>query len=95
MSTDEPLTREQILGELDVLATVEHALIVEYLSVQCALGHDLPAEQGGATTDSLRNLATDVGSLAVSQERAACGSLICSRKNRASSRWPWPKRTSP
>jgi len=69
MSTDEPLTREQILDELDVLAKVEHALIVEYLSVQCALGHDLPAEQGGATTDALHNLATDVGNLAVSQMR--------------------------
>src|SRR5262249_29199102 len=69
MSTDEPLTREQILDELDVLAKIEHALIVEYLSVQCALGHDLPAEQGGATTDALHNLATDVGNLAVSQMR--------------------------
>jgi Type II/IV secretion system protein len=65
----QPLTREQILDELDVLATVEHAIIVEYLSVQCALGHDLPAEQGGATTEALHNLATDVGILAASQMR--------------------------
>jgi hypothetical protein len=69
MSADEPLTRDQILDELAVLATVEHALIVEYLSVQCALGHDLPAEQEGATTEALRDLATDVGNLAVSQMR--------------------------
>jgi len=67
MSSGQPLTREQVLDELDFLATVEHALIVEYLSVQCALGHDLPADQGGATTEALRNLAADFGNLAVSQ----------------------------
>jgi hypothetical protein len=65
----EPFTREQVLDELDFLATVEHALIVEYLSVQCALGHDLAAEQGGATTEALRGLAHDLGNLAVSQMR--------------------------
>jgi hypothetical protein len=69
MSSDEPLTREQVLDELDVLATVEHALITEYLSVQCALGHDLPADQGGATTQQLRDLAADFGNLAVDQMR--------------------------
>lgn len=37
------LSREQVLDELDFLATVEHALIVEYLSVYCALGYDLDA----------------------------------------------------
>jgi hypothetical protein len=67
MSSGEPLTREQVLHELDLLATVEHALIVEYLSVQCALGHDLPADQGGATTEALRDLAADLGNLAVRQ----------------------------
>jgi hypothetical protein len=35
-----------VLRELVFLATVEHALIVEYLSVQCGLGHDLPAGAG-------------------------------------------------
>jgi len=69
MSSGEPLTREQVLDELDFLATVEHALIVEYLSVQCALGHNLAAEQGGATTEELRNLATDIGNLAMSEMR--------------------------
>jgi hypothetical protein len=69
MSSGEQLTREQVLDELDFLATVEHALIVEYLSVQCALGHDLPADQGGATTEQLRDMAADFGSLAVSQMR--------------------------
>lgn len=38
-------TREQVLDELDLLATVEHALVVEYLWVHCLLGHDLPAPE--------------------------------------------------
>ena len=45
-----PLGRDQVLDELEFLATVEHALVVEYLSVCCALGHDLAPEEGGATT---------------------------------------------
>jgi hypothetical protein len=45
-----PLTREQVLEELRFLTTVEHAVIVEDLSLHCALGHDLPADDGGATT---------------------------------------------
>jgi hypothetical protein len=44
------LTREQVLEELRFLTTVEHAVIVEDLSLHCALGHDLPADDGGATT---------------------------------------------
>src|SRR5919198_2555272 len=44
-----PLTRDEVLNELDFLASVEHSLIVEYLSVHCALGHDLePADAGEA-----------------------------------------------
>ena len=49
--SDAPLDRDQVLDELEQLATVEHTLIVEYLSVHCALGHDLGAEEGGATTE--------------------------------------------
>lgn len=49
------LSREQVLDELEFLATVEHALIVEYLSVCCALGHNLlEAGEGGPTTDEGR-----------------------------------------
>jgi len=44
------LTREQVLKELDLLAKVEHALVVECLSVCYALGHDLGADEGGPTT---------------------------------------------
>jgi hypothetical protein len=39
-------TAEQVLDELGRLATVEHALVVEYLTVHAALGHDLPAGTG-------------------------------------------------
>jgi hypothetical protein len=43
------MTREEVLAELEILATVEHALIVEYLTVHCALGHDLDPDEGGAS----------------------------------------------
>jgi hypothetical protein len=51
------LDREHVLDELEILATVEHALIVEYLSICCALGHDLEAGDGGPTTDRCREAA--------------------------------------
>jgi hypothetical protein len=35
------LTREQVLDELEFLAKVEHALVIECLSVCYALGYDL------------------------------------------------------
>jgi hypothetical protein len=44
------LTREQVLDELEFLARVEHALVVECLSVCYALGYDLGADEGGPTT---------------------------------------------
>ena len=56
------LTRDQVLDELEFLVTVEHALVVEYLSVRCALGHDLDAGEGGATTKQAR-AAADAASL--------------------------------
>jgi hypothetical protein len=52
-----PLSRNQVLDQLQFLVTVEHALIVEYLSVCCALGHDLKPEDGGATTKQGRDAA--------------------------------------
>src|SRR6266508_3786727 len=51
------LSREQVLDELEFLATVEHALVVEYLSVRCALGHDLETAEGGATIKEGREAA--------------------------------------
>ena len=56
-----------VLDELGVLATVVHALIVEYLTVECALGHDLDAADGGPTTDRCRDAASAAGSLAVNE----------------------------
>ena len=49
------LNREQVLEELKFLTMVEHALIVEFLSLYCALGHDLPEGDGGATTQQGRD----------------------------------------
>ncbi|HEY9378845.1 MAG TPA: hypothetical protein VIQ02_17345 [Jiangellaceae bacterium] len=63
----EPLSREQVLDELEFLATAEHALVVEYLSVGCALGHDLEPEEGGATTSRGRDAASAASALAVGQ----------------------------
>jgi hypothetical protein len=60
-----PLSREQVLDELEFLATVEHALVVEYLSVHCALGHDLDAAEGGATTKQGRDAASAASVLAL------------------------------
>src|SRR5690348_4703068 len=43
----QPLSKDQVLTEVAFLITVEHALIVEYLSVSCALGYDLAGADGG------------------------------------------------
>lgn len=61
------LTREQVLDELEFLATVEHALVVEYLSVCCALGHDLSAAEGGATSPQGQEAAAVASRLAQSE----------------------------
>ena len=58
------LDREHVLDELEILATIEHALIVEYLSICCALGHDLEADEGGPTTDGGRDAAAAASNLA-------------------------------
>jgi hypothetical protein len=44
----QPLTTDQVLDEVAFLITVEHALIVECLSVSCALGYDLAGADGPA-----------------------------------------------
>jgi hypothetical protein len=62
-----PLTSAQVLDELEFLAAVEHALIVECLSVHCALGHDLAADEGGAATQPGSDAAAAAASLAQSQ----------------------------
>jgi hypothetical protein len=45
-------SQEQVLDGLDVLATVEHALCVEYLTIQAAVGPD--PEATGPTADRIR-----------------------------------------
>jgi hypothetical protein len=65
--TDGPLGREQVLDELDFLATVEHALVVEYLSVCYALGDDLEPDEGGATTAQGHDAAGAASALAQGQ----------------------------
>jgi len=42
--SERPPSREQSLDELDFVATVEHALIVEFLSIYCALGEGIPPD---------------------------------------------------
>jgi hypothetical protein len=62
-----PLSQAQVLSELDFLATVEHALVVEALSVSYAFGTDLDADEGGTVTDQGRAVADAASSLAQSQ----------------------------
>ena len=60
------VSRDQVLDELEILVTVEHALIIEYLSIGCAFGHDLEPDEGGATTQEGRDGASVASSLAFS-----------------------------
>lgn len=59
-----PLSRDQVLDEVDFLLTVEHALIMEYLSVRCALGYDLDTAHGGPVTEASREAAAEANSQA-------------------------------
>jgi hypothetical protein len=47
--------RESVLNELEVLATMDHALIVENLSIACGLGLDLD-EQDSPTCGATRRV---------------------------------------
>ena len=60
------LSRDQVLDELEFLAAVEHAVVVEQLSLGYAFGHDLPPEDGGATTDKGREAAAKFATIAQS-----------------------------
>ena len=62
------LTREQVLDELEFLAKVEHALVVECLSVCYALGYDLGPDEGGPTTEPGSEAAGAAMSLAQNSE---------------------------
>jgi len=59
-------TAEEVLQQLDELAAAEHSLCVEYLSVHCALGHDLaPAPE--ATGERVADAAAAALRLALSE----------------------------
>ena len=58
------LSKNQVLDELASLVTVEHALIVEYLTVCCALGHDLATTDNGPVNDASREAARRANALA-------------------------------
>ena len=62
-----PLSSDEVLDELAFLVTVEHALIVEYLSVSCALGYDLATADGGPATQPARDAAKAARNLADAQ----------------------------
>ena len=62
-----PLTSDQVLDELDFLATVCHAVLVEALTIQGAAGRDLPAGQFGPVNDQADGLAQVAGSIAMSE----------------------------
>ena len=60
-----PLTEEAVLDELEFLATVEHALIVEYLTASYALGYGLDdASAGGTTAGTVSDAANAFSNLA-------------------------------
>jgi hypothetical protein len=62
------LSREQALDELELLAGVEHALVVEHLTLQCVFGHDdLPAEEGGPATPEAMAAAEAASNLAMTE----------------------------
>ncbi len=75
----EPLTRDQVLDQLAFLAEVEHALIVEYLSVSCALGCELEAVEGGGTSSQGREASKAAARLAETEMRHLkniCNALV-------------------
>src|SRR5215216_3165486 len=68
--TPESMTAEQFIAQLDELATVEHALCVEYLSVHCALGHDRdPGPDASAHEQAVHHAARAAMNLAMDEMR--------------------------
>jgi hypothetical protein len=77
--SDAPLNREQVLDKLEQLADVEHALIVENLTVSCALGYDLSPAEGGATSEEGHEAAATAASLAQAEMfhlKDICSALV-------------------
>ena len=71
LATQSALTHERVISELDLLASVEHALCVEYLVIHCALGHDqAPADRG-----EVAQRVSEAAASAAASRRTRCG--IC------------------
>jgi hypothetical protein len=64
-----PLTSDQVLDELDFLATVCHAALVEALTIQGAAGRDLPEDQFGPINDQADGLARVAENIAMTEMR--------------------------
>jgi hypothetical protein len=63
------MTADEILDELDDLASVEHSICVEYLSIHCALGHDLEPADDGAAAQHVAQAAQAASGAAFSEMR--------------------------
>ena len=63
------LSADEILDELDELARVEHSICVEYLSIHCALGHDLEPAEDGVTAQRVAQAAQAASVAAFSEMR--------------------------
>jgi hypothetical protein len=61
------LTSDQVLDELDYLATVCHSVLVEALTIAGAAGRDLPPDQFGPVNDSASALAQAGSGIAQSE----------------------------
>jgi hypothetical protein len=61
------LSADQVLHELERLAEVEHAMIIDHLLACCALGHDLEPAEGGATSPVGREAASTYFTLAMNE----------------------------
>jgi Ferritin-like len=59
----------EILDQLDELASIEHSLCVEYLSIHCALGHDLEPADDGASAQHVAQAAQAASNAAFSEMR--------------------------
>lgn len=69
MSEEPARTREDLLDELAHVAAIEHSLCVEYLSVHCALGHDLEPADGEAAAQHVAQAAGAASALAFAEMR--------------------------
>jgi hypothetical protein len=66
---DPGLTREQVLDDLQYLATVEHALCVNYLQIHYALGGDTEPEASAGSAARVSSAAQESLSMAFDQMR--------------------------